>query len=134
MDFLSELFIGVAHAQDSVDPTRQTAEGITSLIPLVIIFFIFYFLLIRPQQKKLKEHEGMVTALKRNDKVVTAGGIVGTISKVNADNETIEVKISSDVEVTVMKNTVASIVTKSNSSADDDQKEEKSNKKKKNKK
>ena len=80
------------------------SEGITSLIPLVLIFVIFYFFLIRPQQKKVKEHKLMVENLKRGDKVVTSGGIVGTIERV-VDNDKVEVLISENVKVEIIKST-----------------------------
>ena len=78
--------------------------GIGQFIPLILIFVIFYFFLIRPQQKKVKEHKLMVESLKRGDKVVTSGGIVGTIERV-VDNEKVEVLISDDVKVEVIRST-----------------------------
>ena len=78
--------------------------GIGQFIPLILIFVIFYFFLIRPQQKKVKEHKLMVESLKRGDKVVTSGGIVGTIERV-IDNEKVEVLISDDVKVEVIRST-----------------------------
>ena len=79
-------------------------SGIGQFIPLILIFVIFYFFLIRPQQKKVKEHKNMVENLKRGDKVVTAGGIVGTVERV-IDNEKVEVQISEDVKVEIVKAT-----------------------------
>ena len=76
--------------------------GIGQFIPLILIFVIFYFFLIRPQQKKVKDHKNMVENLKRGDKVVTSGGIVGTIERI-IDNEKVEVSISDDVKVEVVK-------------------------------
>ena len=78
--------------------------GIGQFIPLILIFVIFYFFLIRPQQKKVKEHKLMVESLKRGDKVVTSGGIVGTIER-GIDNEKVEVLISDDVKVEVIRST-----------------------------
>lgn len=80
------------------------SEGISSLIPLVLIFVIFYFFLIRPQQKKVKEHKKMVESLKRGDKVITTGGIVGSIERI-IDNDKVEVSISDDVKVEVIRAT-----------------------------
>ncbi len=65
--------------------------GIGQFIPLILIFVIFYFFLIRPQQKKVKDHKAMVEALKRGDKVITSGGILGTVERI-IDNEKVEVK------------------------------------------
>jgi len=78
--------------------------GIGQFIPLILIFVIFYFFLIRPQQKKVKEHKLMVENLKRGDKVITSGGIVGSIERV-IDNDKVEVSISENVKVEVVKST-----------------------------
>ena len=80
----------------------MSGEGITSLIPLVLIFVIFYFFLIRPQQKKVKAHKLMVENLKRGDKVVTSGGIIGSIERI-IDNEKVEVLITDNVKVEVIR-------------------------------
>ena len=79
-------------------------SGISQFIPLILIFIIFYFFLIRPQQKKVKEHKAMVEALKKGDKVVTSGGITGTITRV-IDNDKVEVEISDNVIVEVVRGT-----------------------------
>ena len=71
------------------------SSGIAQFIPLILIFVIFYFLLIRPQQKKVKEHKAMVENLKKGDKVVTSGGITGTITRI-VDNDKVEVEIADD--------------------------------------
>ena len=78
--------------------------GIGQFIPLLLIFVIFYFFLIRPQQKKVKEHKIMVENLKRGDKIITSGGIVGTIERI-IDNEKVEVVISDNVKVEVIRAT-----------------------------
>ena len=82
----------------------MSGSGIGQFIPLILIFVIFYFFLIRPQQKKVKEHKLMVENLKRGDKVVTSGGIVGSIERV-IDNDKVEVSISQNVTVEVIKTT-----------------------------
>jgi len=82
----------------------MSGSGIGQFIPLILIFVIFYFFLIRPQQKKVKEHKLMVENLKRGDKVITSGGIVGSIERV-IDNDKIEVLISENVKVEVVKST-----------------------------
>ena len=76
--------------------------GIGQFIPLILIFVIFYFFLIRPQQKKVKEHKVMVENLKRGDKVITTGGIVGTVERI-IDNEKVEVNISENVNVEIVR-------------------------------
>ena len=80
-------------------------------IPLILIFAIMYFLLIRPQQKKAKEHANMVSNLRRGDNIITQGGIVGKVAKVKEDGE-IEVEIANGVKVRVIKSTVATVVSK----------------------
>ena len=82
----------------------MSGSGIGQFIPLILRFVIFYFFLIRPQQKKVKEHKLMVENLKRGDKVITSGGIVGSIERV-IDNDKVEVLISDDVKVEVVKST-----------------------------
>ena len=79
-------------------------SGIGQFIPLILIFVIFYFFLIRPQQKKVKEHKAMVEGLKRGDKVATSGGITGTITRV-VDNDKVEVEIADNVKVEIVKAT-----------------------------
>ena len=80
------------------------SSGIGQFIPLILIFVIFYFFLIRPQQKKVKEHKAMVEALKRGDVVITSGGITGTVERI-IDNEKVEVEIAENVKVEIVKAT-----------------------------
>ena len=87
-------------------------SAFASFVPLILIFAIMYFLLIRPQQKKVKEHQKMVEALRRGDQVVTAGGIVGKVVKVREDGE-IEVELAPNVKVRVVRSTVAHVRAKS---------------------
>ena len=95
----------------------QTAGGgdafsaISSFIPLILIFGIMYFLLIRPQQKKLKDHKSMVSALRRGDQVVTQGGVIGKVSKVKEDGE-VEVEIAEGVKVRVVQSTIAQVLSR----------------------
>ena len=79
-------------------------SGIAQFIPLILIFVIFYFFLIRPQQKKVKAHKLMVNNLKRGDKVVTSGGIVGTVDRI-IDNDKVEILIAENVTVEVVRDT-----------------------------
>lgn len=87
------------------------ASAFTSFVPLILIFAIMYFLLIRPQQKKLKEHRTMVDALRRGDMVVTQGGVIGKIAKVKDDGE-VEVEIAEGVKVRVLRATIANVISK----------------------
>ena len=79
-------------------------SGIGQFIPLILIFVIFYFFLIRPQQKKVKDHKAMVESLKRGDKVVTSGGITGRVERL-IDNDKVEVEIAENVKVEIVKST-----------------------------
>ena len=86
-------------------------EAFAQFIPLILIFAIMYLLLIRPQQKKLKEHQAMVAALRRGDLIIPQGGIIGKVTKVKDDNE-IEVELAENVKVRVVKTTVAQVISK----------------------
>ncbi len=85
--------------------------GMFQLLPLVLIFVVFYFLLIRPQQKKVKVHRSMVEALKRGDRVVTGGGLVGKVTKV-LDNHQLQVEIAEGVRVKVMRHTIQEVTSR----------------------
>ena len=85
----------------------MSGQGIAQFIPLILIFIIFYFFLIRPQQKRVKDHKAMVESLKRGDEVITSGGIIGTVDRVLEDDR-IELNISEGVKVQVIKNTIQS--------------------------
>ena len=87
----------------------MSGSGFAQFIPLILIFVIFYFFLIRPQQKKVKEHKMMVTALKRGDEVVTSGGIVGKIERVLGDDK-VDILISENVTVQVVQSTILSLL------------------------
>ena len=87
------------------------AGGLGGFMPLILIFGIMYFLMIRPQQKKVKQHQAMVAAVRKGDQIVTAGGLIGKITKVNADNE-VEVEISSGVKVKVVQHTISQVLNK----------------------
>ena len=89
----------------------MSGSGFAQFVPLILIFVIFYFFLIRPQQKKVKEHKSMVAALKRGDEVVTSGGIVGIIERVHEDDK-IDLSISENVTVKVIKSTIQNLLTK----------------------
>ena len=89
----------------------MNSQGIAQFIPLILIFVIFYFFLIRPQQKRVKEHKAMVQSLKRGDEIITSGGIIGTIDRVMEDDR-IEVIIGENVKVQVIKTTITSLLKK----------------------
>ena len=86
-------------------------SSFAQFIPLILIFVIFYFFLIRPQQKRVKDHKAMVNSLKRGDEVITSGGIIGTVEKVMEDDR-IEVNVADNVKVQVIRSTITSLLQK----------------------
>ena len=86
-------------------------DAIAQFVPLILIFAIMYFLLIRPQQKKVKEHQAMVGAVRRGDQVVTQGGLIGKVTKVKEDNA-LEVEVADGVKVRVVQSTLADVRSK----------------------
>lgn len=91
------------------EPAPRGGSLLTALFPFILVFVIFYFLLIRPQRKKQKQHQEMVEQLKPGDKVITSGGIYGTIMGVQKDR--FELKVASNVKIEVTKNSVTAILT-----------------------
>jgi len=101
-----------------VSPAFAQAAGgggpesfLTGIMPIVLIFAVFYFLLIRPQQKRVKEHKRKVEAVRRGDRVVTGGGIIGTITKVTSDTE-LQIEIAEGVKVKVARQTLSDVLSK----------------------
>ena len=109
------MFVSPAFAQG----TGGGFGGFESLLPLVLIFVVFYFLLIRPQQKKQKSHREMLGALRRGDRIVTGGGLIGQITRVISENELI-VEIAQDIRVRVMRSMVSDVMTKSEPAVGED--------------
>lgn len=103
--FITELQANSAPATGGFD--------VMAFMPLILIFGIFYFLILRPQQKKAKVHQQLLASLSKGDRVVTSGGLIGVISKVISDQE-IEVEIASDVKVKVLRAMVAEVMSKPN--------------------
>ncbi|KAB2883599.1 MAG: preprotein translocase subunit YajC [Albidovulum sp.] len=93
------------------------AGAMVQFLPLILIFLIMYFLMIRPQQKKMKEHRAMVEALRRGDQVVTQGGIIGKVSRVKEGENEIEVEIADGVKVRVVRSTVSQVLSKTEPAA-----------------
>ncbi len=102
------MLISPAYAQAAPAPA---AGGLEAFLPLILIFVVFYFLLIRPQQKKMKQHREMLTQLRRGDRVVTGGGIIGQITKLLDDNE-VQIEIADNVRVRVLRATIADVLQK----------------------
>ena len=101
-----------------ISPAYAQAGGsaagfdLISLMPLVLIFVVFYFLLIRPQQKKMKAHREMIGEVKRGDRVLTAGGIIGSVVKVEEGEDILMVEIAKDIRVRVARGTISEVLTK----------------------
>ena len=98
--------INYAHAQAAA----QQPSMLASFIPLILIFLIFYFLLIRPQQKKQKEHKVLLDSIQRGDEILSSGGILGKVIKV--DNDKLTVEIAKGVNVYIIRSTVADVIKK----------------------
>ena len=103
------MFISPAFAQGAGGPG---GFDLMALAPLVQIFVVFYFLLIRPQQKRAKEHKEMLLKIRRNDKIVTNGGLIGKVAKVNDDRDELELEIAENVRVKVRRGMIAEVVSK----------------------
>jgi preprotein translocase subunit YajC len=108
------MFVTPAFAQTAGTPGAGAA--LAQFLPIILIFVIFYFLLIRPQQQKMKQHRAMVEALRRGDEVITSGGIIGKVSKVQDDGK-IEVEIAEGVKVKVIKATISQVLNKTEPAA-----------------
>jgi preprotein translocase subunit YajC len=107
------MFISPAYAQVS---GAGGAGGLEAMLPLVLIFVVFYFLLIRPQQKKMKDHRTMLGDIRRGDKIVTGGGIIGTVTKIDDDSQ-VSVEIAKDIKVKVRRELISAVLNKSGASA-----------------
>ena len=104
------MFVSIAHAMGAPGGAAgQGGGGFSGLFMMLIIFGIFYFILIRPQQKKMKEHKKMVEDLKKGDEIITAGGIYGTVEGVTPD--TLTVKIAEGTKVKVTRSSIAHVIT-----------------------
>ena len=102
--------IASAHAQEAASAVAGEPSVLSGILPLILMLVVFYFLLIRPQQKKIANHKKMVDALRRGDKVVTSGGIYGTIAKV--EEEQLQLDIAENTRVKIDKNSVAVVLTR----------------------
>jgi preprotein translocase subunit YajC len=114
------MFVSTAYAQAA---SGASAFDPMSFLPLVLIFVVFYFLLIRPQQKKAKEHRAMVEAVRRGDRVVTSGGLIGTIAKVVNENE-VQLEIAEGVKVRVVRASISDVLTKTEPASKADESED----------
>ena len=110
---LDDMLITPAFAQSG-----GFAEGGLGLMPIILVMIIFYFLLIRPQQKRAKQHKEMLAAVRRGDKIITNGGITGTVIKALDDSDTVEVEIAKDVKVEVVRAMIADVRGKTDAKSD----------------
>jgi preprotein translocase subunit YajC len=110
------MLISPAYAQAAGGGLFDSQSALINILPFVLIFVVFYFLLIRPQQQKQKEHRSMLDALRRGDRVVTGGGIIGTVNRVTSAEE-VEVDIAQNVRVRVLRSTITNVVAKTDPAA-----------------
>jgi len=108
------MFISPAFAQGAVEATEQGGGFFIQILPLILIFFIFYFMVLRPQNKRIQEHRGMVNEMRRGDRIVTGGGLIGTVKKLVGDDEVL-VELAKGVDVSVVKSTIMTLRSKSDS-------------------
>jgi preprotein translocase subunit YajC len=124
--------ITIQDSEGAPDAPSAIESGLTSLVPMVLIFVVFYFLLIRPQEKKRRAQETLVTGVKKGEEVLTNTGIYGVVTKINDSDNTVMVRIADNVEVKMLKNSITDIISKSKESTPSDEKANtKDNKKKK---
>jgi preprotein translocase subunit YajC len=115
------MFVSPAYAQAI---GGESGQALVQFLPLVLIFVVFYFLLIRPQQKRAKETKAMLEALRRGDRVVTGGGIVGTVAKVVPNSDEVLVDIADNVRVRVLRATISNVLARTEPVAGGKDKEE----------
>ncbi|WP_253300078.1 preprotein translocase subunit YajC [Wolbachia endosymbiont of Chironomus riparius] len=106
------MFISKAYATSSANSAQSIDSSFISFIPLILIFLVFYFLIIRPQQKRLKEHKKTIDLIKNGDTVVTSGGIIGEVTKVDETNAQFVITIAPKVEVKVLKSSISEVLKK----------------------
>lgn len=102
--FISEVF--------AADATNNVSASVTSFIPLILIFVVFYLLIIRPNHKKLKEHRRMIDQIKRGDTVITSSGIIGEVNKVDEVNAQLILEIAPKIEIKILKSAISEILNK----------------------
>lgn len=116
------MFISSAWAQEAATAAAGAAQQpgvLANIAPLFLIMVVFYFLLIRPQQKRLKEHQNMIESIKRGDKIVTAGGVIATVTKVE-DDAHVQVEIAPEIKVKIVRSTISSVLSRTEPAAAND--------------
>jgi preprotein translocase subunit YajC len=129
---MTNILYSESYAQSTSAAAPTNDPGMLSFAPLVLIFAIFYFLLIRPQQKKYKEQQAMINDLKVGDVVSTSGGIIGTVSAINTEKNLLELEISKDVVVKVVRSSVSALIADKADKKDENHKDKKHKKTTKN--
>ncbi|MCH2549329.1 MAG: preprotein translocase subunit YajC [Alphaproteobacteria bacterium] len=109
------MFISLAHAQSFLGGA-EGGGGLGAFLPIILIFVVFYFLLIRPQQKKVKQHREMLNLVKRGDRVLTGGGIIGTVTRIK-ENDELVVEVADGVKVNVLRSTLSDVINRSEPSS-----------------
>jgi preprotein translocase subunit YajC len=110
-------------------PSAIETGWMTNLIPMVLIFCVFYFLLIRPQEKRRREQENLVNGVKKGEEVLTNSGIFGVVTKINDSDNIIHIQVAKDLEIKILKNSIADIVSRSKKAVVDKTKQDTKNKK-----
>ncbi len=129
---LNQILISDSFAQEAETAASANQDfSLTSFVPLILIFAVFYFLIIRPQTKKYKDHQAMVNGLKIGNKVVTSGGIVGVIKEINEKENQVEIEIADGVVIKLLKSYVTDLVQKEEKKKEEKKKEEKKKEEKK---
>ena len=118
------MLISSAYAQAAGAPAGGFDSQLMSFLPLILIFVVFYFLLIRPQQKRMKVHKEMLGAIRRGDRIVTNGGIIGLVTKVVNQDEVL-LEIADNVRVRVLRSMISSVLAKTEPADGDDEEDEK---------
>lgn len=126
-------FISDAYAQVTQDAASSAENPLMNLLPLILIFAVFYVFLIRPQQKKMKEHQAIINSVKRGDEIVTGGGIIGKVSKVEEGSSIAHIEIADGVIVRINKATIVEVIAGGNNTSAVDMVEPKLRKEKANK-
>lgn len=106
------MFVSPALAQEAGNVVAGAPSALSGILPMVLMFAVLYFLLLRPQQKKYKDHQGMLKALRRGDRIVTSGGIVGVIHKIDEAEDMLTLEIAENVRVKLVRSMVASVVSR----------------------
>jgi len=106
------LFITDAYAQAAAGGSPTTSSLFGTFLPMLAIIPVFYFLMIRPQQKKAKDHRALISAVKRGDRIVTIGGVLGTVTKV-VDNNELQLEIADGVRIRILRSSVSDVVNRS---------------------